>query len=63
MITAQDLDTPAPGADECQRCGLEVWGCVCDPSRPHRQPTAAEIEQARSERLTRAERTGTGGSK
>lgn len=45
-----------PAADECQRCGLEWWGCICDPSRPNRQPTEAEIHAAREARLVRAER-------
>jgi hypothetical protein len=36
--------------DGCQRCGEPWWGCICDPSRPFRQPTEAEIQRARAER-------------
>ena len=41
--------------DLCLLCGLEAWGCICDPARPHRTPTTAELERAREARLTRAE--------
>jgi hypothetical protein len=55
VILPEDLDAPAPGADECAACGLEVWGCVCRPDRPFRKPAEAELDRARQERLTRAE--------
>lgn len=43
--------------DDCERCGAIDWrDCVCDPARPYRTPTPAEIERAREARLTRAER-------
>ena len=48
--------TCSAAADECQRCGLEWWGCICDPARPRRQPTQAEIQVAREARLVRSER-------
>lgn len=51
---------PVAGANDCDRCGLEIWGCVCDPARPYRQPTPEEIELAREERLSRLERTNGG---
>lgn len=42
--------------DGCPRCS-EPWPtCLCDPSRPFRQPTEAEIVAARERRLARAER-------
>ena len=47
-------ETPEP--DICLLCGLEGWGCVCDPCPPRETSSAAEIERGRGERLTRAER-------
>jgi hypothetical protein len=55
-MTGEDFDNPLR-LDCCDRCGAVHWGdCVCDPARPYRQPTPAEIEHARTARLTRAER-------
>jgi hypothetical protein len=55
-----DLDSPLR-VDDCERCGAVDWrDCVCDASRPHRQPTPDELELAREERLSLAER-GRGG--
>lgn len=48
-----DLDHPLPLA-ECDLCGLS-WPCLCDPSRPNRRPTEAELDRARQTRLTRSE--------
>jgi len=45
-----------PEIDICLVCGLEGWGCVCDPCAPHDEPTAEHLELARESRLTRAER-------
>jgi hypothetical protein len=45
-----------PEIDVCLVCGLEGWGCVCDPCAPRDEPTAEQIELARESRLTRAER-------
>jgi len=42
-------------SDVCLLCGLEGWGCVCDPARPRRKPSDAEVEAARRSRMTRAE--------
>jgi hypothetical protein len=51
-----DLDHPLP-IDDCPRCGAVHWrDCCCDPRRPQRVPTPDEVEAARRERLTRAER-------
>jgi hypothetical protein len=52
------LDHPfAALADHgCDRCAEPWWSCICDPRRPYRQPTAAEVERARERRLARAER-------
>jgi hypothetical protein len=55
-MTGEDLDHPVPGANECLICGLEIWSCACDPRRPHKRFTLEQIEAARLERLTRAER-------
>lgn len=55
-ILPDDLDRPPLGDDECAGCGLETWSCVCRPDRPFRQPTPAELERARQERLVAAER-------
>jgi hypothetical protein len=41
---------------ECVACGLLVSDCVCVP----REPTAYEIELAREERLSQAERRSLG---
>ncbi len=57
MNAAAMFNEYARAANECVRCGLEIWSCCCDPTRPYRQPTPEEIEAARCERLTRAERT------
>jgi hypothetical protein len=46
---AFDLDNPLP-VDDCMRCSLEWWKCICDTRRPNRQPTAPEIEAARKAR-------------
>lgn len=52
---AYDLDNPLH-LDNCERCEAVHWrDCICDSSRPFRQPTPAEIERARTARLTRAE--------
>jgi hypothetical protein len=62
-MTGEDLDSPppVPGLDECERCSLEWWNCICDPARPNRQPTPEEIEAARSERdLKRVRSAGMG---
>ena len=54
-MNGYDFDNPLR-VDDCERCGAIDWrDCICDPSRPNRQPTAAEIEAARARRLTRAE--------
>jgi hypothetical protein len=45
-----------PEQDVCLLCGLETWSCICSPLRPNHKATPAELEQARAERLTRAER-------
>ena len=51
-----DLDHPLD-VNGCDRCAAPDWrDCICDPSRPNRNPTPDEIEAARRERLTRAER-------
>ena len=42
--------------DGCVRCAEPWWSCLCDASRPYRQPSAAELELARVERLSRHER-------
>jgi len=47
-----------PETDICLACGLEGWGCVCDPCAPTEAPTPEQLERARDERLTRAERNG-----
>ena len=41
---------------DCARCSEPWWSCICDPTRPRRQPTLEEIEAAREERLARVER-------
>lgn len=54
-MTGYDLDHPLK-LDSCDRCGAANWReCMCDCSRPYRQPTPAELESARRTRLTRAE--------
>ncbi|MEO7033100.1 MAG: hypothetical protein ABI548_04615 [Polyangiaceae bacterium] len=54
-MNAYDLDNPLR-VDNCDRCGALNWReCICDSSRPFRQPTQIEIERARDERLTLAE--------
>jgi hypothetical protein len=45
-----------PEIDICLVCGLEGWGCVCDPCAAREEPTAEQLEFARESRLTRAER-------
>jgi hypothetical protein len=56
MITPEDLDEPLR-FDDCQACGAIDWAdCICSPDRPFRQPTQAELERARQERLVAAER-------
>ncbi|HEX3852191.1 MAG TPA: hypothetical protein VHW01_14575 [Polyangiaceae bacterium] len=47
-----------PEIDICLVCGLEGWGCVCDPCAPREEPTAEQLERARETRLMRAERNG-----
>jgi hypothetical protein len=55
-LSSYDLDQPLR-VDDCVRCGAIDWrDCSCDPSRPNRQPTPAELEAARQARLTRTER-------
>lgn len=50
----------APESDICMLCGLEGWGCVCDPC-PQREATIPEkLERGRDERLMRAERKAHG---
>ena len=44
-----------PEIDVCLVCGLEGWGCVCDPCAPSEAPTAEQVENGRESRLTRAE--------
>lgn len=56
MLTADDLDSPAPSEMECVFCGLGTWSCLCDPAHPYRSPTPDEIARARAERLSRLER-------
>jgi hypothetical protein len=53
-VNGFDLDHPL-NVDECLRCGFVGFECICDPSRPARQPTAFEIERARQSRLTKSE--------
>jgi hypothetical protein len=53
-LQAYDLDHPL-AVDTCDRCSLEIWSCICNPRQPNRQPTLAEIEAARAQRLTRRE--------
>jgi hypothetical protein len=54
-MDAFDLDNPLR-FDDCERCGAIDWrDCICDPRRPNRQPTPAEIERKRQSRLARAE--------
>lgn len=55
MSTSFVLAEDKPEADICLMCGLEGWGCICDPTRPRRRATEADLEQARRTRLTRAE--------
>jgi hypothetical protein len=69
-VNEHDVDQPCPlcglrsesgctcsaALDDCDRCSLPWHACLCDPSRPNRQPTAGEIEEAREQRLARAER-------
>jgi hypothetical protein len=51
-----DLENPLR-VDNCEQCGAIHWrDCVCDPTRPLRQPTEAELEVGREERLSRLER-------
>jgi hypothetical protein len=61
-LTGEDLDAidRAPARDDlyCVVCALEWWACACDPSHPERRPTPEEIEDAREQRLSRAERGG-----
>lgn len=45
-----------PEIDACVFCGLEGWACICNPLKPRLAVDAAELERARDERLTRAER-------
>jgi hypothetical protein len=47
--------TDEPETDVCLSCGLESWGCVCDPSRPLHGPQESDLERARRARLSRAE--------
>lgn len=47
-----------PEVDVCLVCGLEGWGCVCDPCAPREEPTAEQLDLARESRLTRAELYG-----
>lgn len=55
-MTAEDLENPLR-VDDCARCGAVHWrDCICDPSRPHQVPTPDELEAARDERLSQAER-------
>lgn len=49
-----DLDNPL-AVDDCLRCGFVGFDCICASRRPGWQPTGAEIERARQQRLTRAE--------
>lgn len=53
-MLAEDYESPLP-ADGCARCSEPWVTCLCDPARPFRQPTEAELEAARDERLTRHE--------
>lgn len=52
---AEDLDSPAPGLNECAVCALEIWACACDPNRPKRVPKAEELERGRIARLSQRE--------
>jgi hypothetical protein len=55
-LSGEDLDNPLR-VDDCEECGAVHWrDCVCDPSRPRRRPSLAELDAARRERLTRSER-------
>lgn len=47
-----------PEPDICLLCGLEGWGCLCDPCEPTKPPTPRQLERGRDERLMRAERNG-----
>jgi len=54
-VLADLLDNPMR-VDGCDLCDAVDWrDCCCDPTRPRRLPTEAEIEQARRARLSRAE--------
>jgi hypothetical protein len=51
-----DLENPLR-VDNCEQCGAVHWrDCICSPDRPFRQPTQAELEAGREERLARPER-------
>lgn len=55
-MMAEDLDSPLR-VDDCERCGAIHWrDCVCTPARTRPAPSAAELELAREERLSRHER-------
>ena len=58
-LTSDDLDAidAAPAKDDiyCVVCCCEWWNCLCSPAQ-NRTPTAEELEKARDERRTRAER-------
>jgi hypothetical protein len=44
---------------ECQLCGLLISSCTCCP----REPSDAELEDRRRERLTRSERSAEEGQR
>jgi formylglycine-generating enzyme required for sulfatase activity len=54
-VNGYDLDNPLR-VDCCDVCDAVNWReCICDPTRPRRKPTEAELERARRARLTRSE--------
>lgn len=54
---AKQPERPAVEVErECLLCGLHLSGCTCN----RRQPTQEEIEDAREQRLSRAERASRG---
>ena len=59
-MNAYDLVNPLR-VDNCEQCGAIHWAdCTCVPGATRREPTAAELEAGREERLSRLERQ-TGG--
>lgn len=42
--------------DGCVRCAEPWWSCMCDPTRRRHARSSLQLERARDERLTKAER-------